>query len=77
MALQAGFATVDITPAVGTHKIGWIIELKGERVLDPLYARVAIFAAGRQRVAVIALDTLSVRWSLTQEIRTRIASQPS
>lgn len=75
MSLQAGFAVVDITPPVGTHKIGWIIELKGERVLDPLYARVAIFTSGRQRLAVIALDTLSVRWSLTQEIRTRLANR--
>ena len=72
MSLQAGFAHVDITPPVGIHKIGWIIELKGERVLDPLFARVAVLREGKTRLAVIALDTLSVRWSLVSELRQRL-----
>ncbi|OPZ24965.1 MAG: Neutral/alkaline non-lysosomal ceramidase [Lentisphaerae bacterium ADurb.BinA184] len=72
MALQAGFAHVDITPPVGVHKIGWIIDLEGKRVLDPLFARVAILGRARTRLAVVALDTLSVRWRLVQELRGRI-----
>lgn len=74
MSLQAGFAVVDISPPLGTHKIGWIIELKGERVLDPLFARVAILASDTCRLAVIALDTLSVRASLVTDIRQRLES---
>ena len=72
MALRVGFAEVDITPPVGTHKIGWIIDIVSDRVLDPLFARAAIFATETRRVAFIQLDTLSVRWTTVSDIRQRI-----
>ena len=79
MALRAGFAEVDITPPVGTQKIGMLREIASESVLDPLHARAAVFEAcppapGRapgERVAFVALDTLSVRWSTVDEVRRR------
>jgi len=40
MALKVGFAEVDITPPVGTHKIGWLKDIVSDTVLDPLSARV-------------------------------------
>jgi hypothetical protein len=39
MALRAGLAEVDITPPVGTHKIGCLRDIVSDRVLDPLCAR--------------------------------------
>jgi len=72
MSLKAGFAEVDITPPVGTHKIGWIIDIVSDRVLDPLFARVAVLDSGGARIAFIGLDTLSIRWTTTSDIRRRI-----
>mgnify|MGYP005833588107 CR=1 FL=1 len=75
MTLMAGFAEVDITPPIGTHKIGWIKDIVSDSVLDPLFARVAVFQSGEQRIAFIALDTLSVRWTLTNRFRHLIAER--
>ncbi len=73
--MKAGFAEIDITPPLGTRKIGWIKEILGDRVHDPLFARAAIFESGRERIAKIQLDTLSIRWNDTMEIRRRIAEK--
>ncbi len=70
--LKAGFAEVDITPAVGTEKIGWLKQLVSEQVLDPLFARVAVFETETERVAFIQVDTLSIRWTHVNDIRHRI-----
>lgn len=75
MTLKAGFAEADITPPVGTRKIGWIKTLIGEVVLDPLFSRVAAFENGGDKVGFVQLDTLSVRWTTTNEIRKRIESE--
>lgn len=69
MDLKAGFAAVDITPSAGTRKIGWLRNLTCETVLDPLFARIAVFEARRERIAFIALDTLCVRWTTVRDIR--------
>lgn len=70
--MRAGFAKTDITPALGGQKIGWIKAIPIERIVDPLYARVAVFESGRERVGLVQLDTLSVRWTTVQEIRRRV-----
>ena len=72
MALRAGFAEIDITPPVGTAKIGWLIRIVSDTVLDPLFARVAVIEADGEAVAFIGLDTLSVRWTQAADIRGRI-----
>jgi len=75
MVLRAGFAEVDITPPVGTHKVGMLRVIVSDRVLDPLYARAAAFESAGERVAFVALYTLSVRWSTVAEIRRRCAQE--
>ncbi len=74
MPLRAGFSEIDITPPVGTLKIGWKKVIVSDRVLDPLYARVAVFDS-KERVAFVQLDTLSVRWTQVNEIRKRVAEE--
>ena len=69
MSLQAGFAEIEITPPVGKRIIGWIREVVSEEILDPLFARVAVLQSGRQRMAFVQMDTLSVRWTTTNRIR--------
>jgi len=73
--MKAGFAEIDITPPIGTHKIGWIIDIISEQVLDPLFARAAAFVSDGQKIGFIGLDTLSIRWTTTQEIRRRISER--
>jgi len=60
MTLKAGFAEVDITPPVGTHKIGWLKDIVSDSILDPLHARIAIFSSGNASVAFVQLDTLII-----------------
>lgn len=70
--LKAGFAEVDISPEPGTRKIGWNNKNTGTSVLDPLYAKAAVFVAGEGRAAFIGLDLLFVHRDQVAEIRRRI-----
>ncbi|GAG34883.1 unnamed protein product, partial [marine sediment metagenome] len=58
--MRAGFAEIDITPPVGILKMGWLKRIVSDRVLDPLYARAAVFEHEGARVGFIQLDTLSI-----------------
>lgn len=69
MSLQAGFAEIDITPPVGTHKIGWLKDIVCQEVLSPLFARVAVFQSGPHQVAFVQLDTLFIAWPEVAAIR--------
>ena len=75
MPLKAGFSEIDITPPVGTLKIGWKKVIVSDTVLDPLYARVAIFESGGECVGFVQLDTLSIRWTQVSQIRTRVTEE--
>ncbi len=70
--MKAGFAEIDITPEKGAKKIGWMEDLSGEIILDPLKALCAVFENGPQKIAFIQVDTLSVRWTQTNNIRRKI-----
>ncbi len=70
--LQSGFAAIDITPPLGCPKIGWMKDLRGELVLDPLFARSAVFDNGVERIGFIQLDVLSIRWTQVNRIRAGI-----
>lgn len=72
MGLQAGCAEVDITPPVGTRIIGWLKCIQSQRVLDPLYGKAVVLSSDTGQVGFVGLDTLSIRWTTTQQIRRRI-----
>jgi hypothetical protein len=72
VSLRTGFAETDITPPLGTHKIGWIVDIVIEEIADPLSARVAVIESGDGTVAFIQLDTLCIRWTQTDDTRRRI-----
>jgi hypothetical protein len=63
---------VDITPPIGTLKIGWLTRIVSEELLDPLFARACVLLAGAESIAFIGLDTLSIRWTQVAEIRKAI-----
>ena len=73
--MRAGFAEIDITPPIGISKIGWLVDIVAEKVLDPLFARVAVFENATERVGFIQLDTLSIRWTQVRDIRRRVQEQ--
>jgi neutral ceramidase len=70
--LKAGFAQADIAPPLGAAKIGWIKLIIIKKILDPPYARVAVFESGSDRLGIVQLDTLCSPASLTARIRARI-----
>lgn len=73
--MKAGFAEIDITPPMGTRKIGWIKIIIGNRVADPLYARAAVFTSSQKTIAFLQLDTLSVTWEMVESVRRNIESR--
>ena len=60
--MRAGSAVVEITPKAGTHLAG---SGKGDyrsaqSVIDPLFARAAVFESEGRRVCTVALDVLCI-----------------
>ena len=74
-ALRAGFAEVDITPPIGSEQVGWLARVVIERILDPIFAKIAVFECGGRQVGFVSLDTLSVRWTQVDEIRARVEQE--
>lgn len=56
--LRAGAAKVDITPPIGYPMWGYAArrDKPSVGVLDPLYARAVVLAAGKERIAIVSLD---------------------
>lgn len=73
--MQAGFAEIEITPPLGTHKIGWLKDIVSETVLSPLFARVAVFKTPPVQVAVVQLDTLFIAWPEVTTIRQGVSER--
>jgi hypothetical protein len=69
---RAGFAEVDITPPIGIARQGWNSVIYAEKVLDPLFARAAVFEANGSRVAFVQLDIAAVNPLDAAEIRRRV-----
>ena len=67
--MQAGFSEIDITPPLGTLKIGWLKCIVSDEILAPLFARVAILTHAGKKVAFVQLDTLFIAWPEVVAIR--------
>ena len=74
MSLKAGFAEIDITPKPGAQKIGWLKIIVSDHVLDPLFARAAVFESSGARIGFIQLDTLFVPAELAAEVREKVSA---
>jgi len=73
--LQAGFSEIDVTPPVG-GRMGrlFISVLKTEGVKWPLFARMAVFDDGNNRVGIVGLDQSFLLPPAVAELRETIAS---
>jgi len=69
MTLRVGLAQVDITPPIGSPRVGWCFPIAVERVLDPIFAKVCLLETKSAKLAIVSLDVLSVRWSLVCAVR--------
>ena len=73
--MKISFTETDITPPIGVRKIGWIRLNVSDELRDPPYARTCIIQSGDSSIAIIQLDTLSIRWTQVNDIRKRVAEQ--
>ena len=73
--IKAAFAEADLTPPLGTRKIGWLKDIVPTRILDPIQAHVAVIETPRGQAAFISLDTLFVRAEETAAIRSAVEHQ--
>ena len=75
--LRAGAALVDITPPAGTHLAGSGMgeHRPAQSVIDPLYAKAIVFAAGERRICIVTLDVTIVTGDYSDKIRTAISAQ--
>ncbi len=73
--MTGSFNQADITPPLGTHKIGWLRDIVGDAVVNPLFARVCILQSGGEQVAFVQLDTLSVSRRQVADMRRRVEEQ--
>ena len=66
---KAGFAERDITPEIGMETFGNYGKNFARRIHDPCKVRASVFDDGKQRVALVGLDTLLVPRQFVIEVR--------
>ena len=71
--IQAGAATVNITPPVGIWQVGWLAREKpSESIADEIYAKALVLSDGQTRVAIITMDLLKTHQSMVDSLRNDI-----
>lgn len=71
--LQAGAAQVDITPPLGITLAGSFRPRYAEDVHDSLYAKAVVLDNGSSRIAMVALDLISILRQDVVKIRAQVA----
>ena len=67
--LRAGAATGDITPPLGTLRVGGFVPYPTEHVHDPLHARCLVLDDGHTKLALVVCDLLGLHRSVSLEAR--------
>ncbi len=74
LSLSAGIAAVEITPPA--EMMNWVYQKPYGEVHDPLFVRALVISDGTNRVALLSLDLVELRESLSAEVRAAIARDP-
>ncbi len=72
---KAGFAEVDITPALGMEIPGGYGKAFHQKFHDPCKVRAVVFDDGEKRVALVGVDALMVPRTLVEDARKAIQEQ--
>lgn len=59
--LQAGAASIEITPPLGEMVVGGFIPFPADRIHDPLFAKCIVLDDGKHRIAIVICDNLGIR----------------
>lgn len=70
--MKIGFATADITPAIGMEQPGGFSKAYHKRFHDPCLASAMVIEQQGERVALVGLDSLSVKRSIMSAARETI-----
>ncbi|HCU36613.1 MAG TPA: hypothetical protein DGT21_14535 [Armatimonadetes bacterium] len=70
--MKAGFASADITPSIGMERPGGFRKAFHEAIHDPCCAKACVIEAEGAVVALVGLDTLSVKRSVVEAARATI-----
>jgi neutral ceramidase len=71
-AARAGFAEMDITPAIGSEIPGNYFKQYHQRLHDPCKVRAGYFESGGKAVCLIGVDALMVPRHLVEKVRARV-----
>jgi hypothetical protein len=70
--MKVGFASADVTPSIGMEQPGGFSKAYHQSIHDPCCAKAVVVEDGGVRVALVGLDTLSVRKSIVDKARRMI-----
>jgi hypothetical protein len=68
----AGAATMDITPSVGCHLVGYFTDRVADNVHDPLHARAIALRHGETTIGLVVCDLIDLPVTVVQAAKTRI-----
>lgn len=69
-SLQAGVATVDITPPVPYRMSGYFSERLSTGIRDPLHAKAIVFSQGGTQAAIVFCDLIGISPRVSRQTRT-------
>ena len=74
--LSAGFAEVDITPALDgkrpVYVAGYMMDRKATGIHDPIMARAVVLESGGERIALAAVDLIGLQYPTVKAIRAKL-----
>jgi len=71
-SLQAGTATVDITPRLGCHMCGYFTDRLADHIHDPLHAKALALSDGETTIGLVICDLIVVPAAVVDVAKARI-----
>ena len=71
--IQAGAASVNITPPVGIWQVGLLArEMPSESIVDEIFAKTLVLSDGHTKVTIIIMDLLKTHQTMVDSLRNDI-----